>query len=225
MIAVSPEMQRALTLASCAADLDLPVLLEGEPGTGKEVVAKAIRAASGVAGGRSSSNASAGGMAGCEMAPMRMMASAIERRLGRAPKRAFCSSVKSPSCRPPARPPSLERLTSQAPDRLQGAVGTRLICSSSKNLIERVKTGQFREELYYRINVFPIWLPPLRDRIEDIPALVRHFLSQIIAEEGSSIEVIDDEAMALLAPMSGRAMCASSKMPSSAPWRSPMATG
>jgi DNA-binding NtrC family response regulator len=63
-------------------------------------------------------------------------------------------------------------------------VDIRLISATHKNLLELVKEGKFREDLYYRLNVFPIHLPPLRERVEDIPGLARHFMTRFAAEEG-----------------------------------------
>ena len=65
-------------------------------------------------------------------------------------------------------------------------------------MIARVKEGKFREDLYYRLNVFPIMVPPLRDRLEDVPALVRHFVTHFAAEEGKRIEKVSAEAMQML---------------------------
>ena len=65
-------------------------------------------------------------------------------------------------------------------------------------MIEMVKAGQFREDLYYRLNVYPIMVPPLRDRKEDIPALVDHFITRFAAEEGRKVRGITDEALELL---------------------------
>ncbi len=75
----------------------------------------------------------------------------------------------------------------------------RLISATNRRLIDLVKEGTFREDLYYRLNVFPIWIPPLRDRLEDIPALTRHFLARFAAEEGKpQVTAIAPEAMAML---------------------------
>jgi DNA-binding NtrC family response regulator len=65
-------------------------------------------------------------------------------------------------------------------------------------MIEMVKAGQFREDLYYRLNVFPIMVPPLRQRREDVGGLVEHFIIRFAAEEGRKIRAIDGEALAML---------------------------
>jgi DNA-binding NtrC family response regulator len=77
-------------------------------------------------------------------------------------------------------------------------VDIRIISATNQNMIELVKQGRFREDLYYRLNVFPISIPPLRNRREDIPDLARRFLARFAAEEGRPIRAIAAEAMALL---------------------------
>lgn len=77
-------------------------------------------------------------------------------------------------------------------------IDVRIIAATNQNQEEAVKKGAFREDLYYRINVFPIAIPPLRHRIEELPELVRHLLTKLNREYGRSIQGITDEAIALL---------------------------
>ncbi|MDW7771499.1 MAG: sigma-54 dependent transcriptional regulator [Desulfobulbaceae bacterium] len=76
-------------------------------------------------------------------------------------------------------------------------VDVRIICATAKNLAEEVDAGRFRGDLFYRLNVIPVVMPPLRDRKEDIPALVKHFLQEFSIGRGAAID-IDREAMEIL---------------------------
>jgi two-component system, NtrC family, nitrogen regulation response regulator NtrX len=75
----------------------------------------------------------------------------------------------------------------------------RVIAASNKNLVDEIKKGAFREDLYYRLNVLPIEAPPLRERTDDIPLLVRHFLREFSNAYGQKPKTIEDDALALFA--------------------------
>ena len=84
----------------------------------------------------------------------------------------------------------------------------RVIAASNKNLSGEIKKGTFREDLYYRLNVIPLEVPSLRERRDDIPLLVRHFLRNSRLSTDRSRRSIDNEALALFLRTTGPAMCA-----------------
>jgi two-component system response regulator FlrC len=78
------------------------------------------------------------------------------------------------------------------------AIDVRIVCSTNRNLQEEVKKGSFREDLYYRLNVIPLEVPPLRERMADIEALAHHFVGKYNKENGFTVSGIGSEAMARL---------------------------
>jgi two-component system response regulator HydG len=78
------------------------------------------------------------------------------------------------------------------------SVSVRVIAATNRNLLDEVKRGQFREDLYYRLNVIPVHLPPLKERRNDIPVLARHFLQRFAVGQGKKLEGFSPEAMRLL---------------------------
>jgi len=85
----------------------------------------------------------------------------------------------------------LQRLGAAKPSR----VDLRVIAATNRDLLEEVHAGRFREDLYYRLNVIPIQMPPLRDRREDIAPLVDHFVRRFATDAGKAIEGVDERAM------------------------------
>jgi len=80
-------------------------------------------------------------------------------------------------------------------------VDVRIVSATNRKLLDHVKSGHFREDLFYRLHVLPLTIPPLRARREDIPHLLRHFLARFCAEENRTITGISGEAMALLSQL------------------------
>ncbi|MCI0466563.1 MAG: sigma-54 dependent transcriptional regulator [Beijerinckiaceae bacterium] len=202
----SAEMARAASQGERAAKSTIPVLLEGEPGTGKEVFARAIHGAS-PRKGRAfvAVNCAALPEAGGEEV---LFGGADAGRGGGPGKFAAAHGgtlFLGQICELPldAQAKLLralsEGLVHPAGARRPVKADVRLVSAASRDLIELVKLGQFREDLYYRINVFPVAIPPLRARREDIARLASFFCTKFAAGEGRLLRGICAEAQALLA--------------------------
>jgi DNA-binding NtrC family response regulator len=206
----SPAMLAVIRTAEKAAASTIPVLIEGESGVGKELIARAIH-------GQSERRAKPFIAVNCGAIPDNLVESilfghekgaftgATERHTGKFVEASsgtlFLDEVGE---LPPAAQVKLLRAIQEGEVEPVGArksakVDVRLISATNRNLIDDVKAGRFREDLFYRLHVFPIAVPPLRRRSEDIPDLVRHFLPRFAAEEGKRIRSISGEALALLA--------------------------
>jgi DNA-binding NtrC family response regulator len=206
----SPVMLAVIRTAEKAAASAIPVLIEGESGVGKELIARAIH-------GQSERRAKPFIAVNCGAIPDNLVESilfghekgaftgATERHTGKFVEASggtlFLDEVGE---LPQAAQVKLLRAIQEGEVEPVGArkslkVDVRLISATNRNLIDDVKAGRFREDLFYRLHVFPISVPPLRRRAEDIPELVRHFLTRIAAEEGKRIRSISGEALTLLA--------------------------
>jgi formate hydrogenlyase transcriptional activator len=207
MIGNSAALESVLEQVEQVAPTDSTVLIEGETGTGKELIAHAIHNAS-QRYGRAFIKLN------CAAIPLDLLESelfghergaftgAIAQRMGRfemADKGTlFLDEVGDI---PPALQPKLLRvLQEQEFERLGSGrthtVDVRLVAASNRSLVKMVARGQFRSDLYYRLDVFPILLPALRERREDIPVLVTHFVKMFSHRMGKHVDIIPPETMA-----------------------------
>ncbi|MBD3845987.1 sigma-54-dependent Fis family transcriptional regulator [Bosea sp. SSUT16] len=206
----SPDMARVVRLAERAAKSNIPILIEGESGVGKEVLARAIQ-------GSSDRKGKPFVTVNCGAIPHNLVESilfghekgaftgATERHLGKFVEAnggtLFLDEVGELPL--DAQVKLLRAIQESEVDPVGGKksvrVDIRVISATNKSLLDQVKRGEFREDLYYRLNVFPITLPPLRQRREDIPDLARGFLARFAAEEGKKLSGISSEAMTLIA--------------------------
>jgi DNA-binding NtrC family response regulator len=210
VITRSVAMKPVLKAAEKAAASAIPVLIEGESGVGKELVARAIH-------GNSVRCAKPFVAVNCGALPENLVESilfghekgsftgATEKHLGKFVEAdggtLFLDEVGELPA--PAQVKVLRALQEGEVEPVGGRKSTkvdvRIISATNRDLIADVKGGRFREDLFYRLHVFPVSVPPLRARREDIPALARHFLTRIAAEEGKRVRMISPEAMAVLA--------------------------
>jgi len=186
IIGNSAALRRVLAMARIVAPTDSTVLINGETGTGKELIAEAIHKWSGRPNGpfvKLNCAAIPAGLLESELFGHERGAytGAVARGIGRF-ERAHRGTLLLDEIGdlPLELQPKLLRVIQERQfERLGGAAtihaDVRVICATHRNLIEMIKEGQFRADLFYRLSVFPIELPPLRDRPEDIRLLVRHF--------------------------------------------------
>jgi DNA-binding NtrC family response regulator len=194
LIAGSETMTRVLDLGKRAACSALPVLIEGEPGAGKELIARAIHGESAHASGPFVA-------VNCGVIPESLIDGVLfgaEARGGRFAEADHGTLFLDEIGELPlgAQAKLLSALQGENDAKVKADV--RVMAATNRNLIDLVTEGRFREELYYRLNVFPIWVPPLRMRLEDVPELVRHFIARFAAEEGKRIDRLDADAAAML---------------------------
>jgi DNA-binding NtrC family response regulator len=205
----SPKMLAVLRGAEKAAGSHIPVLVEGESGVGKELIARAIH-------GQGERRAKPFIAVNCGAIPDNL----VESILFGHEKGAFTGATEKHTGKfieasggtlfldevgelPMAAQVKLLRAIQEGEVEPVGGrkpvkVDVRIVSATNRNLIDDVKSGRFREDLFYRLHVFPISVPPLRERAEDIPDLVRHFLARIAAEEGKRVRIVSGEALALL---------------------------
>ncbi len=204
----SPAMERPLSLVAKAGRNPLPVLIEGETGVGKELFARVIQGLGDRAGRPFVA-------VNCSTIPAdRIEAELFGQRRGATPGatdlqgRFFEANsgtlfLDEVGDLPPAAQAMLLRAVQDGEIIPVGGdrplrVNVRLITATGRRLLNLARAGQFREDLYYRLNVFPIYVPPLRDRPEDIAILTRHFLPRLAAEAGRRIHGLTDAATELL---------------------------
>jgi formate hydrogenlyase transcriptional activator len=209
IIGNSPALESVLEQVQQVAPTDSTVLIQGETGTGKELIARAVHDLSSRFGRPFIK-------LNCAAIPFDLLESelfghergaftgAIAQKVGRfelADKGTlFLDEVGDI---PPGLQPKLLRvLQEQEFERLGGTrthhVDVRLVAATNRNLVDMVKRNEFRSDLYYRLNVFPIPLPPLRERRGDIPALVEHFVEIYARRMNKQIEDIPPETMSAI---------------------------
>lgn len=209
IVGSAPQFRAALAIAAKAARARVAVLIEGESGVGKEVVAEAVHAAS----PRSKKPMI---RVNCGALPPNLVESelfghergaftgAFERKIGKIVDAdggtIFLDEVGEMPLEAQAK---LLQLLSASEVQPIGArhprdVDVRVIAATNKRLAEEVEAGRFREDLFYRLNVAQVTIPPLRERAQDIPALARHLLARIAQQPGLKELGITDDALALL---------------------------
>jgi len=209
LIGSSPQFRAVLDQIDIVAPVDCAVLLQGETGTGKEMIAQAIHDAS----PRRQSRFVA---INCAAIPAALLESelfghergaftgAVTQTLGRfqAADRGTLFLDEIGDLPIELQPKLLRVLQEREVERLGGGrpvrVDVRVIAATHQNLWRMVQEKTFRADLYYRLDVFPITLPPLRERRDDIPALVAHFVRKVAERQGKSITHIPDELMETL---------------------------
>ena len=209
LIATSPEMRQVFRLGTRAAQSNIPILIEGESGAGKELIARAIQGSSERAGrpfitvncGAIPENLIESILFGHEKGSF---TGASDKHLGKFQEAdggtLFLDEIGE--LRLDMQVKLLRALQEGEVDPVGSKrpvkVDVRIISATNRDLAALARDGQFREDLFYRLNVFPIFVPSLRDRRDDIPALARHFIARFAAEENKPVAGLTPEAAELL---------------------------
>lgn len=209
LIAKAPSMQQVIRLGRRAGASNIPILIEGESGVGKELIARAIQGASDRAGKPFVA-------VNCGALPENLVESilfghkkgsftgASEDHMGKFQEASggtlFLDEIGE--LRLDMQVKLLRALQEGEVDPVGASkpvkVDIRLISATNRDLLKMAQAGEFREDLYYRLNVFPIFVPPLRERKEDIPDLVDYFIRRFAAEEGKKVAGIEPKSLATL---------------------------
>ena len=213
LIAAAPEMKQVFRLGTRAAQSDIPILIEGESGAGKELIARAIQGTS-VRAGKPFVTVNCGAI------PENLIESilfghekgsftgASDKHLGKFQEAdggtLFLDEIGE--LRLDMQVKLLRALQEGEVDPVGSKrpvkVDVRIISATNRDLGQMAKDGGFREDLYYRLNVFPIMVPSLRDRPLDIAPLAQHFIARFAAEENKLVAGLTAEAAQLLARFS-----------------------
>jgi formate hydrogenlyase transcriptional activator len=209
LIGSSPKFRAVLNEINIVAPSDCAVLIQGETGTGKEVIAQAIHDAS----PRRQQRFVA---VNCAAIPAALLESelfghdrgaftgAITQRVGRfqAADRGTLFLDEIGDLPLELQPKLLRAIQEQEFERLGSShttrVNVRIVAATNQNLAQMVSERKFRMDLYYRLNVFPITLPPLRERAGDIRLLLVHFIRTFAQRQGKVVDCVPDEAMAAI---------------------------
>src|SRR6266849_9241522 len=209
IVGQSSALRHVLQLVETVAPSNSTVLLLGETGTGKELIARAIH-------DRSRRKDQTFVKLNCAAIPTGLLESelfghergaftgAISQKMGRfeLAHRGTLFLDEVGDIPPELQPKLLRVLQEQEFERLGGTrtkkVDVRLVAATNRDLEEMIEERQFRSDLYYRLNVFPIRIPPLRERPEDIPPLVRYFVQKFARRMNKRIETVPADAMAAL---------------------------
>jgi formate hydrogenlyase transcriptional activator len=206
LIGESPRFEAVLEQVNLVAPTDCAVLIQGETGTGKELIAQAIHNRSRRSNGpfiKLNCAAIPAGLLESELFGHERGAftGALAQRMGRlqlANKGTlFLDEIGDLPLE--LQPKLLRALQEREFERLGSSqtirVDVRIVAATNQNLAQMVNERRFRADLYYRLNVFPVMLPALRDRVEDIPALARHFVEEFAARMNKTIDEIPEHVM------------------------------
>jgi transcriptional regulator with GAF, ATPase, and Fis domain len=209
IVGTSPALRSVLSRVSKVAPTDSTVLITGETGTGKELIARAVHK-------RSQRSSRAFVSVNCAAIPRDLIASelfghekgaftgAIQRRIGRFELAEGGTIFLDEVGELPAETQiALLRVLQEHEFERVGGTGSirtnvRLIAATNRDLEASMAAGTFRSDLFYRLNVFPIEVPPLRERREDIPMLVAYFIDRFARKAGKSIRSVDKKSLELL---------------------------